>query len=64
MRTTKDLLCYLSFEVYFRDLIHNTFKMTQAPEWLKIKMDEREKQYKLRQTMLYIAIDMIMKGEY
>lgn len=64
MRTTKDLLRYLSFEVYFRELIHNTFRVTNPPKWLQSEMNEREKMYKLRQTMANIAICMIERGEY
>lgn len=64
MRTAKDLLRYLSFEVYFRELIHNTFKVTNAPEWIRTEMQERERLYKLRQSMDYISICMIERGEY
>lgn len=64
MKTAKDLLRYLSFEFYFRELIHNTFKVTKAPKWLQSEIDEREKQYQLRQTMLYTAICMIERGDY
>lgn len=64
MRTTKDLLIYLSFESYFRELIHNMFKVSNSPEWLQSEMQERERFYKLRQDMTYIAICMIERGEY
>lgn len=64
MKTKKDILMYLNFELYFRKLIHDAFIVSNVPDFLKSEMDEREKTYKFRQDILKLAICMIERGEY
>lgn len=64
MRTTKDLLQYLSNVIFFRELLYTLHQVTNVPEWLQSKIYEQKRLYKLRQSMDYIAICMIERGEY
>lgn len=63
MVTTKDIVSMLAVGCYFRAILHKCTEMQNVPRFMQSAIDE-ERLYHIRQSMEYIAICMIERGEY
>lgn len=66
MKTAADIVKSIENQIFFRCFIHKTMNMVEYHniDIVKELKDKSEKLFRLRTSLDFIAIDMIMKGEY